>query len=44
MYLNPLDFAHYWQVESLVSISIVAIVTPPSFRVIYLHSKVELPR
>jgi hypothetical protein len=33
MYLNPLDFAYYRQVESLVSIPIVTLVTPPSFRV-----------
>ena len=43
MYLNPLDFALYRQVESLVSISIATLVTPPSFRVISLYSKVELP-
>ena len=30
MYLNPLDFAHYQQVESLVSILIATLVTPPS--------------
>ena len=43
MYLNSLDFAHYRQVESLVSISIATLVTPPSFRVTSFHSKVELP-
>ena len=31
VYLRTLDFTIYWQVESLVSISIATIATPPSF-------------
>ena len=35
MYLNLLNFAYYRQVESLVSIPIATLVTPPSSRVTF---------
>ena len=44
MYLRTLDFALYRQVESLVSIYIVTLATPPSLvRLLKVYSKVELP-